>query len=71
MTGRLRTEDRLAQPDELYQLLIEAHQGLSPEQSRQLDARLILLLANHLGDLEAMAEAVAVARRSVVGERSA
>jgi hypothetical protein len=71
MSGRLRTEDRLAQPDELYQLLIEAHQGLSPEQSRQLDARLILLLANHLGDLEAMAEAVAVARRSVVGERSA
>jgi hypothetical protein len=71
MSGRLRTEDRLAQPDELYQLLIEAHQGLSPEQSRQLDARLILLLANHLGDLEAIAEAVAVARRSVVGERSA
>jgi hypothetical protein len=71
MSGRLRTEDRLAQPDELYQLLIEAHQGLSPEQSRQLDARLILLLANHLGDLEAIAEAVAVARRSVVGERRA
>jgi hypothetical protein len=71
MSGRLRTEDRLAQPDELYQLLIEAHQGLSPEQSRQLDARLILLLASHLGDLEAIAEAVAVARRSVVGERSA
>jgi hypothetical protein len=71
MSGRLRTEDRLAQPDEFYQLLIEAHQGLSPEQSRQLDARLILLLANHLGDLEAIAEAVALARRSVVGERSA
>jgi hypothetical protein len=66
MSGRLRTEDRLAQPDDLYQLLVDAHHGLSSEQSRRLDARLILLLANHAGDLEAIREAVAIARRGVI-----
>jgi hypothetical protein len=68
MSGRLRTEDRVAQPDELYQLLVDAHHGLSPEQSLQLDAGLILLLANHAGDLEVIAEAVAIARARLVGE---
>ncbi|MGO8865336.1 MAG: DUF2783 domain-containing protein [Alphaproteobacteria bacterium] len=57
-------EDRLniAAPDELYELLIRAHEGLSAEESLKLDAKLILLLANHIGDLEVVRAALAKAK---------
>lgn len=67
---RLLRDDRVSQPDELYQLLIEAHQGLSPSQSRRLDACLVLLLANHVADLEVLRDAVADARRTVARPNS-
>ena len=50
--------------DEFYEHLIEAHNGLSDEQSEALNARLILLLANHIGDLKVLREALRVARDS-------
>lgn len=50
--------------DEFYEHLIEAHNGLSDEQSEALNARLILLLANHIGDLEVLREALEKARAS-------
>lgn len=62
MPAHLRTEDRIARPDDLYELLVEAHRDLDPEQSRRLNAKLILLLANHIGDPEVVREAVAIAR---------
>jgi hypothetical protein len=62
MTGKLRTEPRLAEPDEFYAELIELHRGLSDEQARLLDAKLILLLANHIGDAEVLREAMEAAR---------
>lgn len=49
--------------DTFYELLIEAHRGLSDEQSRQLNARLILLLANQVGDIEVLRQALAAARQ--------
>ena len=57
-------EDKLniAAPDELYELLIRAHEGLSAEESLKLDAKLILLLANHIGDLEVVRAALAKAK---------
>lgn len=58
-------EDRVRQPDDLYQLLVDAHRELPPAESRQLDACLVLLLANHIGDLEVVRDAVAEARRCV------
>jgi Protein of unknown function (DUF2783) len=58
----LTTEPNLAQPDEFYQALIDAHAGLSDEQSAALNARLILLLANQVGDLATLREAIAAAR---------
>jgi hypothetical protein len=61
MSKRLRTENHLTQPDDVYSLLVEAHRDLSPEQSRVLNAKLILLLANHIGDAALLAEAIAVA----------
>jgi hypothetical protein len=48
--------------DEFYQLLIDAHRDLDDERSRLVNARLILLLANHIGDLRVLREAIAAAR---------
>ena len=52
-----------ADPDAIYQLLVEAHRDLTEEQSRDVNSRLILLLANHIGDPAVIAAAVAAARR--------
>jgi hypothetical protein len=51
--------------DAFYDALIAAHQGLSDEQSELFNARLILLLANHVGDLAVLREAIALARAGV------
>ena len=51
--------------DEFYDALIAAHRGLSDEQSELLQARLLLLLANHIGDLNVLREAIALARKGV------
>lgn len=51
--------------DEFYDALIEAHRGLSDEQSELMQARLVLLLANHIGDLEVLKQAITLARRGV------
>ena len=53
--------------DRFYEQLIHTHQGLSDEQSRLVNARLILLLANHIGDLEVLSQAMNAAR-ACVGE---
>lgn len=58
----LNTDPNIVVPDEFYQALIEAHRGLSDEQSEQLNARLILLFANHIGDMDVLREALAAAR---------
>ena len=54
-----------ADPDGIYQLLVEAHHDLTEEQSRLVDARLTLLLDNHIGDPAVIAAAVAAARAGV------
>ena len=51
--------------DAFYEALIEAHRGLTPEQSRLVNARLVLLLANHIGDVRVLREALAAARDGV------
>lgn len=51
--------------DDFYQILIDAHRGLTDEQSALLNAKLILLLANHIGDLNLLREALALAREGV------
>ncbi len=48
--------------DDFYELLIQGHEGLSDADSQALDARLVLLLANHIGDLRVLREAIAAAR---------
>lgn len=59
---RLITEPNLDAPDDFYEALIEAHQGLSTEQSHAFNARLILVLANHVGALTVLREALAAAK---------
>ncbi len=61
--AKLLTESRLAQPDDLYARLIEAYRDLDEAESHKLSAKLILLLANHIGDAEVLEEALAIARR--------
>jgi hypothetical protein len=51
--------------DDFYQLLIDAHRDLSDAQSAMLNARLILLLSNHIGDIAVLREALARARDTV------
>lgn len=58
----LNTQPNIAQPDDFYQALIEAHAGLSEQESAALNARLILLLANQVGDLATLKEAIAAAK---------
>lgn len=51
--------------DDFYEALIETHRGLSDEQSQLVNARLVLLLANHIGDLRVLREALTAARVGV------
>ena len=55
----------IQQPDDFYQALIDAHVGLTDEQSAALNARLVLLLANQVGDLATLQQAIAAARESI------
>ncbi len=51
--------------DDFYEMLINTHEGLDDAQSRLVNARLILLLANHIGDLAVLRQALAAARAGV------
>lgn len=60
----MKTTLHLQDADGFYELLLDAHQGLSKEQSELLNARLILLLANQVGDAKVLQECVEAARQS-------
>jgi len=62
---RLNTDPNLASPDEFYAALLETHRDLSEEQSIVVNAKLILVLANHIGDLGALKQAMTIARSGV------
>ena len=51
--------------DDFYEVLIETHRDLSDEQSAMVNARLILLLANHIGDIGILRQAMQIAREGV------
>ena len=58
----MKTALHLQDADGFYELLLDAHAGLSPEQSQLLNARLILLLANQVGDAKVLRQCVEAAR---------
>ncbi len=51
--------------DDFYEALIDTHRDLSDEQSAMVNARLILLLSNHIGDISILREAMTIARDGV------
>lgn len=51
--------------DDFYEALIETHHDLSDEQSALVNAKLVLLLSNHIGDLSVLREAMTIARQGV------
>jgi hypothetical protein len=61
----LNTEPNLAAPDEFYEQLIAMHRGLSEAESVRVNAKLILLLANHIGDPQVLGQAMDAAREDV------
>jgi hypothetical protein len=62
----LNTALNLPAPDAFYEDLIALHRDLSEGESALVNAKLILLLANHIGDAEVLAAAMAAAREDVV-----
>ncbi len=65
MPPSLITAPNLEGPDDCYQALLDAHADLTPSESHALNARLVLLLANHVGSQGVLAGAIAAARRSL------
>ena len=61
----LNTEPNLSAPDEFYQELIDMHRVLSEQQSALVNAKLILLLANHVGTPAVLREAMRAARADI------
>ncbi|QEQ96884.1 DUF2783 domain-containing protein [Neptunomonas concharum] len=62
---KLITEPNLPRPDDFYQVLMDMHRDLSDEQSADVNARLILLLSNHIGDQRVLEEAMHIAREHI------
>ncbi|AYZ67481.1 DUF2783 domain-containing protein [Burkholderia multivorans] len=65
MHHHLDTRLRLADPDAFYEALIDMHRDLTDGDSQLVNAKLILLLANQIGDLGVLREAMALARQGV------
>ena len=69
MTGNLNIKPNLADYDDVYQMIIDMHLDLTDEESQSANAKLILTLANHIGDASVIAEAVNIARANTLAWR--
>ncbi len=65
MTTNLETTSRFADPDAAYRAIIEAHRGLDDVQSAALNAALVLILANQIGDHKVLDETLKLAKSSL------
>lgn len=66
----LSTASNFSKPDDAFRLIVEAHRGLSDEQSAALDAALVLILANHIGDIAVLRDAVMLGKRRLADNSS-
>ena len=57
----LNTKPNIARPDDFYAQLLAAHEGKSKPESDALNARLVQILSNHIGDAEVLGQALALA----------
>jgi hypothetical protein len=62
----LSTRSNFEKPDDAFRAIVEAHRGLSDEASADLDAALVLVLANHIGDLDVLREAIELSKRRML-----
>ena len=69
--GVLNTQANIPAPDDFYQELVDMHRDLSQQQSALVNAKLILLLANHVGDPAILREAMRAARQDIEPESNA
>ncbi|HEY2561394.1 MAG TPA: DUF2783 domain-containing protein [Caldimonas sp.] len=60
----MKSEPNIADADAFYEAWVHAHEGLSDAESADLDARLVLLLANQVGELQVLLDCIAAARRA-------
>ena len=60
--GKLVTASRFGNPDDAYVTLIEARRGLADADAAELDTKLVLILANHIGDIDVLKEAIVLAK---------
>ena len=58
----MKTDANIPDPDGFYEAWVAAHEGLSDEESADLDARLVTLLANQIGNQEVLLTCIAAAR---------
>jgi hypothetical protein len=70
LTG-LDTSSRFADADAAYRAIIDAHRGLTESESADLNAALVLVLANQLGDLAILQEALALAQATLARQQEA
>tara|TARA_Y100000992_G_C20976404_1_gene355172 strand:- start:277 stop:468 length:192 start_codon:yes stop_codon:yes gene_type:complete len=61
--GKINLKPNIKNNDEFYSKLIDAHEGLSEEESIEFNSRLILILSNQVGDPKILAEALEIAKR--------
>ena len=62
----LSTSSNFAKPDDAFRAIVEAHRGLRDEESAEFDAALVLIRANHIGDIEVLREAITLAQRRML-----
>jgi hypothetical protein len=61
--SKLITASHFSNPDVAYVMLVDARRALSEQAAAELDAKLVLILANHIGDVDVLKEAIALAKR--------
>ena len=69
-TGKLNLAANIKNYDDVYQMIIDMHLELTEEESQSANAKLILTLANHIGDAAVIAEAVKIVRDNTLAWRN-
>ncbi len=69
MTSKLNLKSNITDHDALYQMIIEMHNDMNKEESESANAKLILTLANHIGEPAVIQEAIAIARENTLAWR--
>ena len=61
----LMLSPNLEDADGFYEALLNVHEGLDDEETQALNARLVLVLANHIGTQEILADAIAASAEAL------